>query len=83
MSKGSVLKPGRGDWVIIDQGEDVEGLDETIRNLGSRLRGRRPDGSERLGRLTVLANAGDNPELWDRYDQAETYPVDKEPRTVV
>jgi hypothetical protein len=71
--QGERIKTWEGDWVIIDQGEDVEGLDETIRNLGSRLRGRRPDGSERLGRLTVLANAGDNPELWDRYDQAETY----------
>jgi len=70
------IKTWEGDQVILDQGEDVDDLDETIRNLGSRLRGRRPNGEPRLGRLTVLANAGDSPELWDRYDQAEAFPED-------
>jgi hypothetical protein len=70
------IKTWEGDWIVIDQAEDVDDLDTTILNLGSRLRGRRPDGSERLGRLTILANAGDNPELWDRYDQAESFPED-------
>jgi hypothetical protein len=70
------IKTWEGDWIVVDQAEDVDALDETIRNLGTRLRGRRPGGSERLGRLTCLANAGDSPELWDRYDQVESFPED-------
>jgi hypothetical protein len=68
------IKGWEGDWAVVDQAEDVDDLDTTVLNLGSRLRGRRPDGSERLGRLTILANAGDSPELWDRYDQVEAFP---------
>ena len=70
------IRGWEGDWAVVDQAEDVDDLDTTVLNLGTRLRGRRPNGMERLGRLTILANAGDNPELWDRYDQAETYSED-------
>lgn len=70
------IKTWEGDWIVLDQAEDVDDLDQTCLNLGSRLRGRRPDGSARLGRLTLLANAGDSPELWDIFDQAETFPED-------
>jgi len=47
----------------------------TVRNLGTRARGRRPDGSERLGRIVLLANSEDSPELWSYYDRAELDPV--------
>lgn len=65
-----------GDWICLDQAENVDNLDQTCLNLATRLRGGRPDGSPRLGRLTLLANAGDSPELWDFYDQHETFPAD-------
>ena len=59
-----------GDVAFVDQGEKFENLDDVVRDIGSRLRGRignRP----RIGRLCIVANAGDNPQLWTRYDQGE------------
>jgi hypothetical protein len=64
-----------GDWVNIDEAGLLDNLGETIRNLGSRLRGtvkERP----RLGRMSLTTNSWDNPELWYRYDLAVALPED-------
>ena len=65
------IKTLEADWVCVDQAEDLDDLYETTRNVGTRMRGTRPDGQPRLSRLTYLANAGDNPQLWEIYDRCE------------
>jgi hypothetical protein len=62
-----------GDMIFLDQAEKIEDLDGLIRDLGSRLRGQ-VQGRARLGKLILVANAGDNPQLWMRYDMAELEP---------
>jgi hypothetical protein len=62
-----------GDVIFLDQAEKIDDLDGLIRDLGSRLRGA-VHGRSRLGRLCLIANAGDNPQLWYRYDMGELEP---------
>lgn len=64
-----------GDWVNIDEAGLLDNLGETIRNLGSRLRGN-INGRPRLGRMSMSTNSWDNPELWYRYDLAVALPQD-------
>lgn len=61
------------DTMMIDQAEKFDDLDDVIRDAGSRLRGQ-VQGREKLGRLALVANAGDNPELWYRFDMGEYQP---------
>ena len=70
------VKNIEGDWVVLEQSELVDDLGEMIRNIGSRTRGKRVDKTSRLGRLTLLANSGENPELWARFEMADLYPED-------
>ena len=67
-----------GDEAAIDQAEKLNGggeLDEVIRSIGTRFRGRVAKGGRgRLGRLTFIANADENQELWELYDMAEEDP---------
>lgn len=64
-----------GDWVNIDEAGMLDNLGEAITNLGSRLRGS-VAGRPRLGRLSLISNSWDNPELWYRYDLAAALPDD-------
>jgi len=74
------IKTWEGDWINIDQAEQVEDLSEAVISLGTRLRGNVPDPfsedgkRNRMGRLSMLANSEDNPELWGFFDLAEAYP---------
>ena len=70
------LRTLTGDRAVIDQAEHHEmNLTELIRSVGTRFRGRVPrTGRERLGTITLLANAADNLELWDIYDKADDDP---------
>ncbi len=61
------------DKMMIDQAEKFNDLDEVIQSAGTRLRGQ-IQGREKLGQLLLFANAGDNPELWYRYDLGELEP---------
>lgn len=64
-----------GDWVNIDQAEQVMDLDEAIQNLGTRVRGTVPaTGREKLGRLSLTANSAINPQLWWFADLYKVYP---------
>lgn len=67
-----------GDEAVIDQAEKLNGggeIEEVVRSIGTRFRGRVMKGGRgRLGRLTFVANADDNQELWDMYDRAEVDP---------
>lgn len=63
------------DQIVVDQAEYFDPLSEKILNpLGSRLRGRTSRGRQRMNILTLIANSNDNPELWDRFDDAEFDP---------
>lgn len=62
-----------GDEVFLDQSEKITELDDMILNIGTRARGA-IDGRAKLGRLHIIANAGDNPELWQRFDMEQWEP---------
>lgn len=62
-----------GDIIFLDQAEKIMELDDLTRDLGSRLRGQ-INGRAKLGKFAMVANAGDNPQLWQRYDLAEWEP---------
>lgn len=62
-----------GDAVFLDQAEKIDDLDELSRDAGSRLRGT-IQGRNKLGKMFWIANSGDNPALWMRYDMAEFDP---------
>ena len=59
-----------GDWYVLEQSESHSDLDAVMLELGTRGRGR-VRGRKRLGRLTFVANSGESPQLWDRFDKAE------------
>jgi len=62
-----------GDWYVVEQSESHSDLGAVTLELGTRGRGR-VRGRKRLGRLTFVANSGESPELWERFDKAETEP---------
>lgn len=64
-----------GDWCNIDEAGQVDDLQTVIRNLGSRMRGS-INGRDRLGRLSMVSNSWDNPEMWYRFDLAKEMPDD-------
>lgn len=64
-----------GDWANIDEAGQLDDLSEIIRNLGSRMRGS-INGRARLGRLSMVSNSWDNPDMWYRYDLASALPDD-------
>jgi hypothetical protein len=63
-----------GDWLNIDEAGKIDNLSETIKNAGSRLRGKTKRGRPRLGRFSMCSNSWDNPEMWYRFDMASALP---------
>lgn len=61
----------RGDWINIDEGWLIDNLAEVVSNLQTRLTGNTRDLRPYLGRMSITSNPGENPELWQFYDQAE------------
>jgi hypothetical protein len=65
-----------GDWIHLDEAGLLADLDETgteqlaniMIGLATRLRGTRPDGRPRLGRLSMTSMAYDCDTMWDRYE---------------
>ena len=55
------------DMVVLDQAEMILDLIKTIAVLGTRARGL-IRGRHRLGRVVIIANADDSPELWSMAD---------------
>lgn len=63
-----------GDEIFVDQAEAfTDNFEELISSLGTRLRGQ-IHGRTRLGRLALIANSDDNPDLWYRFDMGEHEP---------
>lgn len=64
-----------GDCAVIDQAEKFDALEEALKGVGSRFRGRVVrTGRERIGTLTLLANSDYNDALWQVFDKGEEDP---------
>lgn len=65
-----------GDYINVDEAGLLNTIDKdgnpalaTIRiGIASRLRGTRPDGKPRMGRVSMISMAYDCPPFWERYD---------------
>jgi hypothetical protein len=60
----------RGDWANIEEAGLIDNLGDIVSNLSTRLNGVSADGREYLGRLTIISNPWENPELWQLFDMA-------------
>lgn len=67
------IRSESADWVCLEQAESHSALEEVKKELGSRRRGR-VRGRKRMGRMTMVANSGESPELWGQFDRAESEP---------
>jgi hypothetical protein len=67
------IKNYEADWCNLDQAEMEEDLLGAMSFLGTRVRGTIKDRT-RMGRMTLLANAEDNSDLWTVFDMATDYP---------
>jgi hypothetical protein len=61
------------DWLNIEQAESFDNLDDVLSDSASRARGS-INGRTRLARVSMIANSGDNPTLWQQVDYAEVLP---------
>lgn len=71
----STILGWEGDWANIDEAGLLDDLSDIMRDVGSRMRGT-INGRARLGRLSMCTNSWENPELWYRYDLADSLPDD-------
>lgn len=60
----------RGDWINIEEAGRIDNLSVIVANLSTRLTGNTPEGRPYMGRLSLLSNPWENPELWQMYDLA-------------
>jgi len=60
----------RGDWINLEEAGQMSGLGEIVTNLVTRLTGSTAENRPYLGRLSIISNPWDNPELWQLYDMA-------------
>ena len=61
----------RGDWVNIDEAGKIDDLSTVVTNLVTRLTGGTAENRSYLGRLSLISNPWENPDLWMLYDMAE------------
>jgi len=77
--QGGKIYSWSGDVIVVDEADKLAlahtDFEEVTGNLGTRMRGQ-VGGRARLGKLIVLANAGYDPALWERFDMAEKLPGD-------
>ena len=66
----------RGDWINIDEAGRLDDLADVVANLSTRGTGVTPDGRTYLGRMSLISNAWENPDLWTLFDMAEADPED-------
>ena len=60
----------RGDWINIEEAGRIDGLSDIVATLSTRLTGSTSEGRPYLGRMSLISNPLDNPELWQMYDIA-------------
>lgn len=63
----------RGDWISIEEAGRIDDLLTVVGNLQTRLTGS-VNGRPLLGRLSLISNPLDNPEMWEIYDRALSDP---------
>ena len=59
----------RGDWINIEEAGRIENLAEIAGNLQTRLTGS-INGRPYIGRLSMISNPIDNPDMWNLFDLA-------------
>lgn len=59
----------RGDWINIDEAGLLDNLAEVVKILSTRLTGSTRFGRPFLGRLSIISNPWDNPDLWELFDR--------------
>jgi hypothetical protein len=59
----------RGDWINIEEAGRIENLAEIAGNLQTRLTGT-INGRPYIGRLSMISNPLDNPDMWNLFDLA-------------
>jgi hypothetical protein len=60
----------RGDWINIEEAGKIDDLGVVVTNLVTRLTGGTAENRPYLGRLSLISNPWENPELWQLYDMA-------------
>jgi len=58
----------RGDWINIDEAGKIDGLNDVVTNLVTRLTGSTAEGRKYLGRLSLTSNPWENIDMWTFYD---------------
>jgi hypothetical protein len=64
----------RGDWINIDEAGRLDDLGTIVANLSTRGTGATPGGRPYLGRISLITNPWDNPDLWILFDMAAADP---------
>ena len=64
----------RGDWINIDEAGRLDDLGTIVANLSTRGTGATPGGRSYLGRISLITNPWDNPDLWILFDMAAADP---------
>ena len=60
----------RGDWINVEEAGLIPNLLDVVGNLVTRLTGVTSEGRSYLGRLSVISNPWDDPDLWSLFDIA-------------
>ena len=60
----------RGDWISIEEAGRIDNLSQIVENLSTRLTGATAEGREFMGRMSLISNPWENPELWQMFDIA-------------
>lgn len=60
----------RGDWINIEEAGRIDNLSQIVTNLSTRLTGNTAEGRPYMGRMSLLSNPWENPELWQMLDVA-------------
>lgn len=64
----------RGDWINIEEAGRFDNLEEIMARLTTRLTGASASGRPYMGRLSIISNPIDNPQLWSIFDRAVADP---------
>lgn len=60
----------RGDWINLEEAGRIDGLATIVANLSTRLTGATAENRPFLGRMSLISNPWENPELWQMLDIA-------------
>ena len=61
----------RGDWINLEEAGRIDGLSTIVANLSTRLTGATAENRPFMGRMSLISNPWENPELWQMLDIAQ------------